>query len=381
MGSKVNQTQLAEIHGVTDVTLWQWQKEGMPIEERNTRGLSNVYDSAATIEWRVAREVKKVREESPRDRLLIAQERLAQLQIGEKERSLLPADETESEFTRLIVMARQRILQVTGLLSTVLDDKQRVALDEHLEEALKELSCYDPSTRNDQAGGGGPGASGASVGSGVGGGETPAEREIAVPGTVPAEPDAVPPRAARRAERPRGREVDAQKSAQIGWTDGVLVQLARLHHRRGPGADDRALPGGQERARVQREKFEPMVEATPALAEQAHDKSRATENRQDFKDFAGGFLKFVGSNSPANVKSTTAKNLAVEEPDDCNLNIKGQGDSITMLEERGKRFPARSCWWAARRRSPGFPPSKRAWSCRTSATGSCRATTAARSRR
>src|SRR5690606_1164635 len=58
------------------------------------------------------------------------------------------------------------------------------------------------------------------------------------------------------------------------------------------------------------------------------------------KLFPGGFLKFVGSNSPSNVKSTTAKYLAAEEPDDCNLNLQGQGDSITMLEERAKRYPA-----------------------------------------
>ena len=136
-------------------------------------------------------------------------------------------------------------------------------------------------------------------------------------------------------------EVDAQKSSQIGWTDGVLCNLLGYVVDEAPAPTIVLFPADKKGKEFNAEKFEPMVEATPALAAKLVTKSRARENRQDFKDFAGGFIKLVGSNSPANVKSTTAKILAVEEPDDCNLNIKGQGDSITMLEERGKRFPDR----------------------------------------
>jgi phage terminase large subunit GpA-like protein len=57
-----------------------------------------------------------------------------------------------------------------------------------------------------------------------------------------------------------------------------------------------------------------------------------------FKSYPGGFVKFVGSNSIADVKSTSARRLIVEEPDDCNLNLRGQGDSIKLIEERGKSF-------------------------------------------
>lgn len=138
---------------------------------------------------------------------------------------------------------------------------------------------------------------------------------------------------------PAVNEVDAQKSAQVGWTDGVLVNWLGQIVDEDPAPTIVLFPADKKGREFNAEKFEPAVEATPALREKLVTKSRARENRQDFKEFAGGFIKFVGSNSPANVKSTTAKNLAVEEPDDCNLNIKGQGDSITMLEERGKRYP------------------------------------------
>lgn len=134
-------------------------------------------------------------------------------------------------------------------------------------------------------------------------------------------------------------EVDAQKSAQIGWTDGVLMNWLGSIIDEDPAPTLVLFPADKKGREFNAEKFMPAVEQTPCLAEKLVTKSRALENRQDFKLFPGGFVKFVGSNSPANVKSTTAKNVAVEEPDDCNLNVKGQGDAISMAVERKKRYP------------------------------------------
>src|SRR5690606_17537959 len=86
------------------------------------------------------------------------------------------------------------------------------------------------------------------------------------------------------------------------------------------------------------EKLEPMIEATPRLRRKVDLRSRRLQQRQDFKKFPGGFLKMVGSNSPASVKSTPVPRVAVEEPDDCNLNLRGQGDSIKLAKERLKTF-------------------------------------------
>src|SRR5690606_19636794 len=79
-------------------------------------------------------------------------------------------------------------------------------------------------------------------------------------------------------------------------------------------------------------------ETVPELAAILPARSRQKDNTTLFKSFPGGFLKFVGSNSIADVKSTSARRLVIEEPDDCNLNLRGQGDSIKLLEERGKSF-------------------------------------------
>jgi phage terminase large subunit GpA-like protein len=84
------------------------------------------------------------------------------------------------------------------------------------------------------------------------------------------------------------------------------------------------------------EKFAPMVRATPVLAKRIVLKSRAAGNSQTRKHYPGGLLKFVASNSPSDVKSTSAKIRYIEEPDDTNKDVKGQGNSIALLRERGK---------------------------------------------
>lgn len=67
--SIVNQTELAEIIGVSDVTLWEWGKLDLPLMKRGERGEANQYDTAAVIAWMVTREVAKVSSESQKDRL------------------------------------------------------------------------------------------------------------------------------------------------------------------------------------------------------------------------------------------------------------------------------------------------------------------------
>jgi len=86
------------------------------------------------------------------------------------------------------------------------------------------------------------------------------------------------------------------------------------------------------------EKWEPMIMDSPWLIERFPIRSRSKEATVDRKTFPGGFIKFVGANSTRGVKSTAARYLIVEEPDDCNRNLKGQGDSIGLLRERGKTF-------------------------------------------
>lgn len=130
----------------------------------------------------------------------------------------------------------------------------------------------------------------------------------------------------------------ALKSSQAGWTQGVVCNaLGHIVHVEHSTCIVMFPKEGTAR-NFDLEKFSPMVDATPVLQTVLPPRSRAKGQKTLFKSFPGGFLKFVGSNSISDVKSTSAKRLFIEEPDDCNLNLRGQGDAIKLLEERGKTF-------------------------------------------
>lgn len=133
-------------------------------------------------------------------------------------------------------------------------------------------------------------------------------------------------------------EVDAQKSAQIGYTEGVTCNAIGWTIDVDPAPMMVMFPRDKSAKDFNAEKFTPMVESTPTLRDKVNLKSRDKDNRQDFKRFPGGFVKFVGSNSPGNVKSTAAKRIIIEEPDDAAADVRNQGDAISLIEHRKKTF-------------------------------------------
>ena len=138
---------------------------------------------------------------------------------------------------------------------------------------------------------------------------------------------------------PKITRVVAQKSAQVAWTDGVLLNYIgkRIDIDPCPIIVMFAKEGAAKE--FNDEKLVPMIEASPHLREKIPIGSRRDKNnRWNYKGYPGGFLKLVGSNSPSSVKSTPAPVVCVEEPDDCNDNVKEQGDTITLLIERTKTF-------------------------------------------
>lgn len=141
---------------------------------------------------------------------------------------------------------------------------------------------------------------------------------------------------------PATKEVVCMKSAQVAWTDGVWNNYLGRRIHNDPCPVVLLFPKDKTIRRYLDQKFVPMVEATEVLRPLVDvTTSRTTGNRTDFKKFPGGFLALVASNAPDNVKSLSAPVVCVEEPDDCNTNVKGQGDSVKLLEERAKTYEYR----------------------------------------
>lgn len=141
---------------------------------------------------------------------------------------------------------------------------------------------------------------------------------------------------------PSSTEIVCMKSAQVAWTDGVINNFVGRTIDIDPRPIIIMFPKEGAAKEYSQEKLAPMVEATPRLSGKIDiTASRKDGNRALFKKFPGGFLKLVGSNSTASVKSTPAPIAIVEEPDDANINVGKQGDSIKLLWERTKTFHRR----------------------------------------
>lgn len=134
----------------------------------------------------------------------------------------------------------------------------------------------------------------------------------------------------------RNRRVAVQKAAQQGYTAGVVCNVLGYHIHWEPCVQVVMFPREKSAKDFDAEKFSPMVRATPALTKCIRLKSRTDGNSTTRKHYPGGLAKFVASNSPSDVKSTSAKIRIVEEPDDTNKDVKGQGNAIALLRERGK---------------------------------------------
>jgi phage terminase large subunit GpA-like protein len=134
------------------------------------------------------------------------------------------------------------------------------------------------------------------------------------------------------------RKIVGQKPAQIGWTEGFLNNCLGWIIDVAPAAAVVLFPKKDAAKEFNEEKFEMMVDATPRLARKVSLKSREKGVTQFKKNFVNGFIKFVWSNSPNSVKSTSAPWVFVEEPDDCSRNVKGQGNAIRLISERNKTY-------------------------------------------
>lgn len=136
---------------------------------------------------------------------------------------------------------------------------------------------------------------------------------------------------------PGVRGIRCMKSSQAGWSETMATLLGYI-------IDMMAapiivlFPKEKKAKQFNLERFEPMVRETPRLLEKMPQTSREKGLTQTFKLFPGGFLKFVHSHSADEVKSSSARYGFVEEPDECDRDVRGQGSTVKLLIERLKQY-------------------------------------------
>jgi phage terminase Nu1 subunit (DNA packaging protein) len=130
----VGQSGIADMFGVSRETIDNWQKDGMPVEVRGGPGVPSEYDSRACIAWMLERELRKVREESPNDRLARVKADAIEMDNAERRKLLIPADQLEPKLRAAMVLAREAWMDAVPLAARA----ARSAADDEGAEALLE---------------------------------------------------------------------------------------------------------------------------------------------------------------------------------------------------------------------------------------------------
>jgi terminase small subunit / prophage DNA-packing protein len=157
---KVNKSGLADVLGVSEKTLTEWQKEDPPLPVNaaaSRRGQANEYNTPAVIEWLVLRRLRQAGAESPRDKLYRLQGEESALRIAERRGQLVSLAQLEPALAQMVTAFRSRVLQLPDDLCHELGsnapnlDEVRAAGGRLVHEALQELSKHDPATQGESA--------------------------------------------------------------------------------------------------------------------------------------------------------------------------------------------------------------------------------------
>jgi phage terminase large subunit GpA-like protein len=91
--------------------------------------------------------------------------------------------------------------------------------------------------------------------------------------------------------------------------------------------------------KLSKEKLDPVIRATPALRGKVKEaRSRDSGNTTFHKEFLGGFLNILWANSSTTSRSTSAPRIVMDEVDEYDLDVGGQGDPIKLIENRAAGY-------------------------------------------
>lgn len=139
-----------------------------------------------------------------------------------------------------------------------------------------------------------------------------------------------------------GRTVTLKKSAQVAGSEAGINLLGHVITD-DPGPTMVVLPTTDEVKKYVRVKFQPTVEATPALKSRVREQKSRDEDASTttFKKFDGGFLQFVGANSSSGLQMVSIRTLILEEVSEYPADVDNRGDPVEMAIERTQAWEGR----------------------------------------
>jgi len=134
------------------------------------------------------------------------------------------------------------------------------------------------------------------------------------------------------------KSIVIKSSAQIGKTSVLLGGIGyHIHHSPAPMLS--IQPTVQMAEAFSKDKLNPMLRDTPALAELvADEKSRSSSNTMYHKQFPGGQLTITGANSPTSLRMRSVKIVWADEIDAYPYSAGDEGDPLKLAVKRTQTF-------------------------------------------
>ena len=115
-----------------------------------------------------------------------------------------------------------------------------------------------------------------------------------------------------------------------------------------PGPTLNIQPTQEMAKRNSRTRIAPLIDESPRLREKVQDpRSRDSGNSMLQKEFVGGILIMVGSNSASGLRSMPVRFLFLDEVDAFKGDIDGEGDPCALAEARTRTFSKRKSFWTS----------------------------------
>jgi terminase small subunit / prophage DNA-packing protein len=130
------QEQIAALFGVAPKTITEWQVMGFPVAVQGGPGIASEYDAPACVAWLVEREVRKVRAESPKDRLSRLQGDKIEQDMLRDRKLLIAADEVEPLWASAVLAAREYLLGEPPRLASLAIGLDKPAVEKLLSETF-----------------------------------------------------------------------------------------------------------------------------------------------------------------------------------------------------------------------------------------------------
>jgi phage terminase Nu1 subunit (DNA packaging protein) len=140
--------QLAAAFNVSEMTITRWERDGMPVARRFTRGRSTLFSRAGVEKWRDSHQVSDqpdgVKLTIAKARLADAQREKVELDNAERQLQLLPRDQIVREVAALMkgLTAQLRSLPRRAVQTGAINGDQVVGLEELVREILIEISLW-----------------------------------------------------------------------------------------------------------------------------------------------------------------------------------------------------------------------------------------------